>query len=102
VSISKSLHGTNLNDNTGKNNNAFNLAFAEIGIPSVSQAGSVTWESQNLEFHRVMDASNLKKIDVQFYYTNTSDELFPLPFELFFSSSVKLIFRKRHHLVTCN
>ena len=45
VSISMSLHGTNLNDNTGKNNNAFNMCFAEVEIPGLSQAGSVCWES---------------------------------------------------------
>ena len=101
MSVSPTYHGTSLNDIV-QDNSAFSFLFSEIEIPGVSQQGTVAFEANNPEWHRVMDPSTLKTIDVQFFYTNTSDELFRLPFELFFSATVKLIFRKVHARVTTN
>ncbi len=101
MSLSPSLHGTCLND-VSTDNSGFNFVFADIEIPSVSQQGSNIYEAYDPKFHRVLDPSGIKKIDLQFFYTDTSDQIYRLPFELFFSASVTLKFRRRYHLVTTN
>ena len=101
MSISPLKHGTSLNG-VVKNNDAFNMALAEIEIGSVSQSGQVIWEINNPVYHRIIDPTNLKQIDLQFFYTDTSDNIYKLPFELNFSASVEVVFRKVFHRVTSN
>ena len=94
-------HGTYLND-TIINNGAFSFILAEIEIAGVSQSGSIMWEANAIEWHHILESNPLKKIEVQIFYTNTSDQIFPLPYEMNFSSSVELIFRRIYNRVTCN
>ena len=99
--ISPLRHGTSLNG-VINNNDAFNIALAEIEIGNVSQSGQIIWEINNPIYHRVIDPTNLKQIDLQFFYTDTSDNIYKLPFELNFSASIEIVFRKVFHRVTSN
>jgi hypothetical protein len=99
--ITASQHGTSLNDII-VNNGSFSFIFCEIEIAGISQSGSVMWESNIPEFHHIQDSSSLKKIELNLFYSNTSDQLYPLPFELNYSASIQLIFRKVYNRVTVN
>lgn len=102
LAISPQYKGTNLNNNTSKSNNDFQNVLADVEVPFVSQAGQVSYKVDKPDWNLITDAGELKKIDVRFFYTNTSGVEFPLPFELYYSATIKLHFRLVHHRVTVN